>query len=96
MIVIECSNIKQVVVKTLLLQLQDKITKHYYILDYDVHSWHSKQQYYSYCIVNPRLMVFKAIGPSYIMVKAIPERSNEVFYNNFSESSARFFKITLS
>ncbi|MEE3344144.1 MAG: hypothetical protein VZS44_08660 [Bacilli bacterium] len=97
MIVIECSNIKQVIVKTLLLQLQDKIIKHYYIFDcVNVHSWHSKQLYYgSYCIINPRLMVFKN-RPSYIMIKAIPEESNEVFYNNFSESSAHFFKITLS
>ena len=96
MITINCPNIKQVIVKTLLLQLRNKINRHYYILHYDVRSWHSKQQYYSYCIINPRLMVFKAIGTSCIMVKAIPERSNEVFYNNLSELSGSYFRITLS
>lgn len=96
MITINCPNIKQVIVKTLLLQLQDKIIKHYYILDcVSVHPWRSKQQYYRNSIINPRLMVFKT-RPSYIIIKAIPEESNEVFYNSFSESSAHFFKITLS
>ena len=41
-------------------------------------------------------MVFKAISSNYIMIKAIPEISNEVFYNNLSESKGSFFRITLS
>lgn len=94
--IIVCPNIKEVIVKTALLQLQlqNKTNKRYYILDYDIRLWRYKQRNYRY-IVDPYLIVFEAIGSSsFIKIKAVLE-TGRVFYNSFSELSGSFFKITI-
>ncbi|MEE3344142.1 MAG: hypothetical protein VZS44_08650 [Bacilli bacterium] len=92
--IIDCPNIKQVIVRTASLQLQNRINKCYYIFDYDIRLWHYKQQNYEY-IIDPHLIVFEAIGSDFIMIKAIPEGSNKVFHNSFSESTGSHLRITL-
>lgn len=94
--IIECSNVKQLIVRTASLQLQNRINKCYYIFDYDydIRLWRYKHQNYEY-IIDPHLIVFEAIRSDFIMIKAIPEGSNEVFHNSFSESTRSLFRITL-
>lgn len=91
--IIECSNIKQVIVRTASLQLQNRVNKCYYIFDYDIRLWRYKQQNYKY-IVDPHLIAFEAIGSDFIKIRAILE-TGRVFYNSFSESTGSLFRITL-
>ena len=92
--IIECFNTKQIIVRTMSLRLQDRHNKCYYIFDHDIRLWQSKQKFHRY-VVNPRLIVFEATEGTVIEVKAIPETLDKVIYNNFSESSGNYFRITL-
>lgn len=91
--IIDCPNIKQVIVRTASLQLQNRINKCYYIFDYDIRLWHYKQQKCEY-IVDPHLIVFEAIGSDFIKIKAIL-KTGKVFHNSFSESTGSFLRITI-
>lgn len=99
---IVCSNIKQIIVKIVLLQLQQNRIDYYYNIIHsggNIKRWYSDKHFYGY-LLNPHLIVFKNITvtmngnitDSYIQVQAIYR--DEVFYNNFSIQSGDFFIIS--
>ncbi|MEE3344141.1 MAG: hypothetical protein VZS44_08645 [Bacilli bacterium] len=94
---INCFSIKQVIVKTALLQLQNKVRKDYYIItkDHNVREWATIENFYRY-VTDPHLIVFKDFN-SFIVVETISEQSsNKAIRNHFRELSGSFFRITLS
>lgn len=104
-----CTNIKQIIVRTVQLQLlrQNREVRYHYNIVLDdgtIQKWFSIfNQSYSY-IINPRLVVFKNETTklmdnmffNFTQVQAIPEESNEVLYNGFSKLSEKeFFRILI-
>lgn len=94
---ISCFSIKQVIVKTALLQLQNKVRKDYYIItkDHNVREWVTIEHFYRY-VTNPHLIVFKDFK-NFIIVETVSEQSSDkIIRNHFRELSGSFFRITLS
>ena len=95
--IIECFSIKQVIVKTALLQLQNKVRKDYYIItkDHNVREWATTENFYR-CVTDLHLIVFKNFN-SFIIIETISEQSsNKAIRNYFRELSGSFFRIILS
>lgn len=95
--IIVCSNIKEVIVKTALLQLQNKVRKDYYIItkDHNVREWATIEKFYR-CVTDPHLIVFKDFN-SFIIIETISKQSSDkTIHNYFRELSGSFFRITLS
>ena len=95
--IIVCFSIKQVIVKTALLQLRNKVRKDYCIItkDHNVREWVTIEKSYRY-ITDPHLIVFKDFK-SFIIVETISEQSlDKIIRNHFRELSGSFFRITLS
>ena len=98
MIEINYLGIKQVIVKTALLQLRDKIRKDYYIIaaDIGVCTWVTTKCDVYECVTDPYLIVFKDLK-HFIIIKAISEQSlDKTISNNFQKSLRNYFRIVLS
>lgn len=96
--IIECFNTKQVIVKTALLQLRDKVRKDYYIIaaDIGVCTWVTTKCDVYNCVTDPYLIVFKDLK-HFITIKAISEQSlDKTINNNFQKSLRNYFRIILS
>lgn len=87
-----CTNIKQIIVKTALLQSQQNRQYYYNIMNNEgiIKKWYSNKSYYSY-ILNPPLVVFKEydsiMDGDCIRVQAAYR--GEVFYNYLATSFNR-------